>query len=286
MDHNAWSPRGPGKHGYIQVGLGRDRQLFNTGVHRHVFVGAGKHFVYCGWYLVLRVEPLTKDEWSTLPLKVQGTYSETTVNKEHSKELRSAEQVLGMYNAGTLRAPCVRLQCVAFDTEFYQKLVRANDQFFENKPRPPPPSSASAAGPSYKRRRTTNTLVEEKAEGSEEEISLAVAAKAKAPTSSPAMPAIEQSQASASTTITSGDVSPAGVPSATLPSSVNAGSAPATQPVPTTMRQTRLAARAQSGSITLRIPGGRSKDHPSITDDVLELTTSSESDDDDLYADF
>ncbi|KAJ8494620.1 hypothetical protein ONZ51_g2201 [Trametes cubensis] len=321
MDHNAWSPPGPGKHGYIQVGLGRDRKLFNTGVHRHVFVGAGKHFVYCGWYLVLRVEPLTKDEWSTLPPKVrnymcsstlvrvpvsaststsdanaspspstqvQGTYSETTVNKEHSNELRSAEQVLGMYNAGTLRAPCVRLQCVGFDTEFYRKLVRANDLFFENKPRPPPPPpSAGAAGPSFKRRRTTNTVAEDKAEDSEEEVSLAaaaVAAKTKASTSSPGIPANEQPQGSTSTGTTSENAPPVGSSSNTSVPPANAGGAPATQPVPSTMRQTRLAARTQSGSLTLRIPGRTLKDHSWGADDVLELT--SESDDDDLYADF
>ena len=72
MDHNAWSPAGPGKHGYMQVGLGRDRKLFNDqGEYRHVFVGAGKLFLYCGWYHVLRVEPLTQDEWETLPAKVR-----------------------------------------------------------------------------------------------------------------------------------------------------------------------------------------------------------------------
>ncbi|KAH9898057.1 hypothetical protein C8Q73DRAFT_640932 [Cubamyces lactineus] len=285
MDHNAWSPPGPGKHGYIQVGLGRDRKLFNTGVHRHVFVGAGKHFVYCGWYLVLRVEPLTKDEWSTLPPKVQGTYSETTVNKEHSKELRSAEQVLGMYKAGTLRAPCVRLQCVGFDTEFYRKLVRANDLFFENKPRPPPPH-ANAAGSSSKRRRTTSTVAEEKAEDSEEEVSLAtaaVAAKAKASNTGSAA-VTEQSRGRTGAGVASGSAGLVDIPSNTPALSATAGGAPATQPVPTTMRQTRLAARTLSGSLTLRIPGGKLKDLSAVTDDVVELT--SESDDDDLYADF
>ena len=73
MDHNAWSPAGPGKHGYMQVGLGRDRKLFNgEGDRRHVFVGAGKLLLYCGWYHVLRVEALTKEEWDTLPDKVRG----------------------------------------------------------------------------------------------------------------------------------------------------------------------------------------------------------------------
>ncbi|TBU46123.1 hypothetical protein BD309DRAFT_989088 [Dichomitus squalens] len=144
MDHNAWSPAGPGKHGYMQVGLGRDRKLFNDqGEYRHVFVGAGKLFLYCGWYHVLRVDALTEDEWGTLPDKVKSTYSETTVNKEKSDRLQSAGQVLAMYNSGELRAPCVRLQCVGFDTAFYQELVRANDQFYSNKPRPGPPGNSA-----------------------------------------------------------------------------------------------------------------------------------------------
>ena len=71
MDHNAWSPPGPGQHGYMQVGLGRDRKLFNgEGEYRHVFVGGGRFLLYCGWYHVLRVDPLTKEEWDTLPQKV------------------------------------------------------------------------------------------------------------------------------------------------------------------------------------------------------------------------
>lgn len=55
----------------MQVGLGRDRKFFNgEGDKRHVFVGAGKFFLYCGWYHVVRVEPLTQDEWAMLPPKV------------------------------------------------------------------------------------------------------------------------------------------------------------------------------------------------------------------------
>ncbi|KAI0375346.1 hypothetical protein BV20DRAFT_933411 [Pilatotrama ljubarskyi] len=173
MDHNAWSPAGPGKHGYMQVGLGRDRKFFNEGDYRHVFVGAGKHFLYCGWYHVIRVDPLSKEEWATLPPKVQSTYSETTVNKEKNKDLKSAQQVLSMYNSGELRAPCVRLQCVKFDAAFYQELVRANDQFFEHKPRPMPPSSAG--GSSAKRRRIAEVEEKTKDEGSEDQVSLALA---------------------------------------------------------------------------------------------------------------
>ncbi|KAI0756662.1 hypothetical protein C8Q80DRAFT_48193 [Daedaleopsis nitida] len=162
MDHNAWSPVGPGKHGYMQVGLGRDRKLFNNDdEYQHVFVGAGKFFLYCGWYNVRRVDPLTKDEWDTLPQKVKATYSETTWKKEHTKKctdkelwdgIKSVEQVLNMYNQGELRAPLVRLRCEKFDTDFYKALVIANHQYYADKQRPAPPA---------KRRRLTEHIVDD-----------------------------------------------------------------------------------------------------------------------------
>lgn len=56
----------------MQVGLGRDLKLFNgEGVEQHVFVGAGKFFLYCGMYHVQRVDRLTKEEWKILPPKVR-----------------------------------------------------------------------------------------------------------------------------------------------------------------------------------------------------------------------
>ncbi|KAI9058845.1 hypothetical protein FKP32DRAFT_1231163 [Trametes sanguinea] len=160
MDHNPWSPSGPGKHGYMQVGLGRDKDLFNDGEYRHVFVGAGKHLIYCGWYHALRVERLTKEEWTTLPQKVQTAYATTTVNKEKSMELKSRHHALAMYNTGKLRAPCVRLQCVGFDTAFYQQLVRANDQYFM--------LANASGGSSAKRRRVSQADAQE--DDSEEDV--------------------------------------------------------------------------------------------------------------------
>ncbi|KAI0715257.1 hypothetical protein C8Q76DRAFT_575349, partial [Earliella scabrosa] len=124
MDHNPWSPSGPGQHGYMQVGLGRDSKLFNgEGEKQHVFVGAGKFLLYCGLYHVQRVDPLTKEEWHALPLKVRklsGAYVST--NKALWATISSAEQVFHMYEQGELRAPLVRLQCKEFDTAFYLEL--------------------------------------------------------------------------------------------------------------------------------------------------------------------
>lgn len=72
MDHNPWSPTSPGKHGYMQVGLGQDKARFNTPEIRHIFVGNGGRFKYSGKYEVSRVEPLSVDEWNTLPDKVHS----------------------------------------------------------------------------------------------------------------------------------------------------------------------------------------------------------------------
>ncbi|KAH9847373.1 hypothetical protein C2E23DRAFT_871835 [Lenzites betulinus] len=281
MDHNAWCPAGPGKHGYMQVGLGRDRKLFNEGGdYRHVFVGAGKHFLYCGWYHVQRVDPLTKEEWATLPLKVQQTYSETTVNKEKSGLLRSGKQVLGMYNSGELRAPCVRLRCVGFDTAFYQELVRANDQFFENKPRPMPPPAAGGPGPS-KRRRITTMVDAGKGDESEDEPRKSVSGSAPLP-ALPTPPATQTPSGSVAPLSDAAKVSADDrSPSIPLASVVTTSSAalPA--------RSTRSQSRRQTVSLKLRIPGGKSTDPtPQLEgDDFGDSDSSAGSEDDDMYAD-
>ncbi|KAI1793896.1 hypothetical protein LXA43DRAFT_971553 [Ganoderma leucocontextum] len=284
MDHNAWSPAGPGKHGYMQVGLGRDRKLFNDqGEYRHVFVGAGKLLVYCGWYHVLRVEALTKDEWETLPDKVKTTYSETTVNKEKSDRLKSTPQVLAMYNSGELCAPCVRLQCMKFDTAFYHELVRANDQFFVNKPRPGPPANGT------KRRKVNENQPREdtKDEGDDQTEEYAPAEFYNAGPSR---------WLSESPLTTIGETPSRSV--STAAQGIRASSTPAPGITPgssasTPARSTRSAlSRQESGSLVLRIPGGRSTQSPAAPLDVcaeeveveMELSES-ESDDDDLYAD-
>ncbi|KAI0961811.1 hypothetical protein AcW1_000790 [Taiwanofungus camphoratus] len=126
MDHNPWLPTGPGKHGYMQVGLGRDGVRFNEPVHQHVFVGLGKVLTYCGVYEVERVNPLLQEEWETLPEKVKHTYSETTATKEKRMKHGTAKDIREKYDSGELLAPCVRLRCVKFDMTFYEELVAAN----------------------------------------------------------------------------------------------------------------------------------------------------------------
>ena len=72
LNQNSWLPTKPGVHGYMQVGLGdRDRARFNEPEIRPVFVGAESQFRYFGTYELTRVEPLTVEEWMTLPEKVR-----------------------------------------------------------------------------------------------------------------------------------------------------------------------------------------------------------------------
>ncbi|PCH33814.1 hypothetical protein WOLCODRAFT_62287 [Wolfiporia cocos MD-104 SS10] len=133
MDHNPWAPTKPGKHGFLQVGLGQDRARFNTPEVRHVFVGAGGHFKYHGKYEITRVDPLSVAEWNTLPEKVKRSYSVTTSIKEKHKKHGNPEQVREKYDKGTLFAPCVFLKCIEFDMEFYNDLVIAATAFVQPK---------------------------------------------------------------------------------------------------------------------------------------------------------
>lgn len=51
----------------MMVGLGREKETFIEPEVRHVFVGCESSHQYAGLYSCVRVEPLTKDEWHTLP---------------------------------------------------------------------------------------------------------------------------------------------------------------------------------------------------------------------------
>ena len=73
MEHNPWSPLAPGKHGYMQQGLGLEKETFVRPEEQHVFVGVGstKQYIYCGKYRLWRVERLTQEEWKALPENVR-----------------------------------------------------------------------------------------------------------------------------------------------------------------------------------------------------------------------
>ncbi|KAI0360751.1 hypothetical protein OH77DRAFT_1366187, partial [Trametes cingulata] len=125
---NPWLPSGPGRHGLMQLGFGRDLELLQDGDRQHVFVGTGSCFNYCGEYSIKRVEPLTKAEWDTLPLPLKIAYVEMTIVKDPALagENPTVQDVFARYEAGELRLPCVQLTCVAFDMAFYEDMVAEN----------------------------------------------------------------------------------------------------------------------------------------------------------------
>lgn len=204
------------------------------------------------------------------------------MNKEKSDKFKTRPQVLAMYNSGELRAPCVRLQCLKFDTTFYHELVRANDQFFNNKPRP---------GPAAKRRKlnadqpTNDTKDEDEDKDKTEESPLTESpnsGSSRLISESPLTTIGETPSRSVSTTVQVVHTSSTPAPETAAGSSTF-----------TPARSTRSALRRQeSGPLVLRIPGGRSTQSPAVPQDMrteeaeveMELSES-ESDDDGLYAD-
>ncbi|KAL6310030.1 hypothetical protein BKA93DRAFT_757194 [Sparassis latifolia] len=143
MEHNPWAPTGPGSHGFMQVGLGREKDAFNEPEIRHVFVGAKSQYYYCGKYEVVRVERLTVAEWQTLPEHVKKQYSVTTGNKEKAQKHGTHSQIRAKYDSGDLLAPCVLLRCIEFDLKFYDALRAAYAHL--NKPRTVSSVSASTS---------------------------------------------------------------------------------------------------------------------------------------------
>lgn len=150
LDHNPWCPSIPGRHGYIFVGLGREKDTFLEPEEHNVFVGLKKkgkdtrRFKYLGKYRAVRVQPLTKEEWAGLPepvrpmfsltfplcltscfiVQIRKTYAKTT--KDKTKDTRSADDVAKAYDSGELTVPCVQLQCIDFDYELYKAMVVEN----------------------------------------------------------------------------------------------------------------------------------------------------------------
>jgi len=80
LDHNPWCPSVPGQHGYMFVGLGRDKDTYTIPKLCNLFVGIPKcgekserNFRYLGVYRVSRVESLNVSEWETLGQEVRCT---------------------------------------------------------------------------------------------------------------------------------------------------------------------------------------------------------------------
>ncbi|PFH54588.1 hypothetical protein AMATHDRAFT_52223 [Amanita thiersii Skay4041] len=136
LDHNPWCPTTPGQHGYMFVGLGREKDTFLEPQNYHVFVGLLKdvsykrrQYSYVGVYRAVRVQPLTVDEWNTLSESVKTTYVSRT--KEKVNHNGSLAQMRTAYDGGELAVPCVKLECIDFDNTLFTSLVQLNSNSAE-----------------------------------------------------------------------------------------------------------------------------------------------------------
>ena len=143
LNHHPWCPSRPGDHGFIFVGLGKDKDSYHPAAIRNLFVGLPKtvmnhrRFRYLGKYKVTRVDPLSVDEWAMLTTEVsaevicgltivlffqfKAVYAKLT--KDKTKDARTLDDIVIAYENGDLRIPCVQLQCIGFDEDFFTALL-------------------------------------------------------------------------------------------------------------------------------------------------------------------
>ncbi|KDR85112.1 hypothetical protein GALMADRAFT_233738 [Galerina marginata CBS 339.88] len=127
LNHHPWCPSRPGQHGFLFVGLGKDKESYKSPVTRNLFVGLPKShtrtrtFRYLGKYEVARVKPLSVEEWTTLANDVKHTYAKLT--KDKCQDPRSSENIMLSYDMGDLLVPCVQLQYLGFDDSLYAALL-------------------------------------------------------------------------------------------------------------------------------------------------------------------
>lgn len=159
IDMNRWLPTSPGRHGFMQVGLGREKTTFVSPVICPLFVGVDGRFKYSGLYEATRVDPLTADEWNALPEQVDMSllfstaslttihdqvklaYSQITWSKEKN-EHNSVAQVRNKYDSGLLHMPCVLLKCIRFDTDFCKELASAAQDYNATNVSPAPTTNS------------------------------------------------------------------------------------------------------------------------------------------------
>ena len=58
-------------------------------------------------------------------LKFKTVYAKLT--KDKTKDARTLEDILIAYDNGNLRVPCVQVQCIGFDEEFFTALLAERD---------------------------------------------------------------------------------------------------------------------------------------------------------------
>lgn len=149
LNHHPWCPSRTGDHGFIFVGLGKDKDSYHPSAIRHLFIGLPKtgigsrRFRYLGKYKVTRADPLSVDEWAMLSADVsaqqviwilwsyhpffqfKSIYVKLT--KDKTKDARTLEDIRAAYDSGDIRVPCVQLQCIGFDDNFFTALLSERD---------------------------------------------------------------------------------------------------------------------------------------------------------------
>ena len=169
-----------------------------------------------------------------------------------------------MYDEGKLRAPCVRLQCLEFDTAFYLELVRANKEYFATKDQVP------LSGTHSSKRRRIGTNISDT--GSVDDNTL----------SNGSALARNETQVSRGPQLTiAGGTTSAG--QGTIDPALLA---------PTVSRRTLgIATRSQTHKasaqtpVVLRTSGGRIRESPEPSLEEDEFSSSSDSSDEDIYVD-
>ncbi|KIY45465.1 hypothetical protein FISHEDRAFT_76645 [Fistulina hepatica ATCC 64428] len=138
--HNPWTPRNPGQHGYMFVGLGSDRGTFIELETCPLFVKFGeKDYRFMGVYAATRDKDLSVEEWENLSEEVRSlqvpmppnfpfsqmkaTYCKTTKEKEYKDRDTMSQAIRAKYDEGLLRVPCVRLICVGAGEDLLKALI-------------------------------------------------------------------------------------------------------------------------------------------------------------------
>ncbi|KAF4605331.1 hypothetical protein EYR40_004115 [Pleurotus pulmonarius] len=125
LDLNPWCPMVPGDHGYMFVGLGTEKNIFETPEIHQLFVGfegpkRHKLFRYMGVYKASRTDPLSIQEWNALTNHVKDGYASLT--KGRTADPRDVEVIRADYDSGKLQVPCVLLQCTDYSDELARSL--------------------------------------------------------------------------------------------------------------------------------------------------------------------
>ncbi|KAM5532111.1 hypothetical protein V8D89_014204 [Ganoderma adspersum] len=137
VERNPWSPIRPGQHGYWFLPILEMRASLEVNDERHVFTGthSGPYY-YCGYYRVASLGQLTSDEWLSLTLLHKNKYVRSFCSRPVEWEhygASSAADMISKLDDGLFQVPCVLLQCVGFDLEFYEELCGENHKFFVGK---------------------------------------------------------------------------------------------------------------------------------------------------------